>query len=465
MASLTKDHTASLIAATSDLSLVIDGEGIIRDVAIGTDDADLKLALDWVGRSWADTVTVESRQKIKDLLTPGQNGDKRWRQVNHPREGEADLPVLYKTLRLGDNGSAGKLLAVGRDLRPTARLQQRLLDAQHSLERDYARLHQAETRYRMLFNMASEAILIVDADSRKVIEANPAAAELLERPVQQLLNRGFPRGFSDASTDAIEELLLAVRAAGRGEEISVRPASSDHRFYLSAALMRRDEAPYFLIRMRRDADVSSVPVNHKLIDVVLRSPDAFALTDDNGRILAVNRAFLDLVQAATEMQVTGKPLDQWIGRPGVDVNLLLRNLRERGTVGQFGTTVNPEYGTALAVELSAVAALDSGEPCFGFVIRRQPRAMADTPGQGDTPLPRTLEEMTEMVGQVPLKDLVRQATGVIERMCIESALKLTGDSRASAAEMLGLSRQSLYVKLRRYGLGDSDANSDDSTAD
>jgi len=440
MASLTKDHTASLIAATSDLSLVIDGEGIIRDVAIGTYDADLKLALDWVGQPWADTVTVESRQKIKDLLTPGQNGDQRWRQVNHPREGEADLPVLYKTIRLGDNGAKGRLLAVGRDLRPTARLQQRLLDVQHSLERDYAKLHQAETRYRMLFNMASEAILIVDADSRKVVEANPAAAELLERPVQQLINRGFPRGFSDSSTDAIEELLLSVRAAGRGEEISVRPASSENRFFLSAALMRRDEAPYFLIRMRRDADVNSVPVNHKLIDVVLRSPDAFALTDDNGRILAVNRAFLDLVQAATELQVTGKPLDQWIGRPGVDVNLLLRNLRERGSVGQFGTTVNPEYGSALAVELSAVAALDSEEPCFGFVIRRQPRAMADTPGQGDTPLPRTLEEMTEMVGQVPLKDLVRQATGVIERMCIESALKLTGDSRASAAEMLGLSR-------------------------
>jgi DNA-binding protein Fis len=33
-------------------------------------------------------------------------------------------------------------------------------------------------------------------------------------------------------------------------------------------------------------------------------------------------------------------------------------------------------------------------------------------------------------------------------------LELTRDNRASAAEMLGLSRQSLYVKLRRYGLGD-----------
>jgi DNA-binding NtrC family response regulator len=44
---------------------------------------------------------------------------------------------------------------------------------------------------------------------------------------------------------------------------------------------------------------------------------------------------------------------------------------------------------------------------------------------------------------------------MIERLCIEAALELTRDNRASAAEMLGLSRQSLYVKLRRYGLTDA----------
>jgi DNA-binding NtrC family response regulator len=55
---------------------------------------------------------------------------------------------------------------------------------------------------------------------------------------------------------------------------------------------------------------------------------------------------------------------------------------------------------------------------------------------------------------VPLKNLVRETTDLIERMCIEAALQIVGDNRASAAEMLGLSRQSLYIKMRRYGLGD-----------
>jgi hypothetical protein len=64
--------------------------------------------------------------------------------------------------------------------------------------------------------------------------------------------------------------------------------------------------------------------------------------------------------------------------------------------------------------------------------------------------------MTDLVGRVPLKDIVRETTDLIEQLCIEAALKLTGDNRASAAEMLGLSRQSLYVKLRRINLGDLD---------
>jgi len=59
---------------------------------------------------------------------------------------------------------------------------------------------------------------------------------------------------------------------------------------------------------------------------------------------------------------------------------------------------------------------------------------------------------------VPLKELVRESTELIEQLCIEAALRMTGNNRASAAEVLGLSRQSLYVKLRRY---DMDGESED----
>lgn len=92
---------------------------------------------------------------------------------------------------------------------------------------------------------------------------------------------------------------------------------------------------------------------------------------------------------------------------------------------------------------------------MGFVIRsvaRRPQSSPRATGE----LPHSAEQLKELVGQMPLRELVRETTDMIERMCIEASLELTGDNRASAAEMLGLSRQSLYVKLRRYGLVDSE---------
>jgi DNA-binding NtrC family response regulator len=81
---------------------------------------------------------------------------------------------------------------------------------------------------------------------------------------------------------------------------------------------------------------------------------------------------------------------------------------------------------------------------------------ATPPAAGE--LPRSVAQLTELIGRVPLRDLVREATDVIEKLSIEAALELTGNNRASAAEMLGLSRQSLYVKLRRFGLAEHAAD-------
>jgi DNA-binding protein Fis len=63
-----------------------------------------------------------------------------------------------------------------------------------------------------------------------------------------------------------------------------------------------------------------------------------------------------------------------------------------------------------------------------------------------------MQNVMELVGSAPLKDIVSATTDVVEKMCIETAVDLTRNNRVAAAEMLGLSRQSLYVNLRKYGL-------------
>jgi DNA-binding NtrC family response regulator len=104
------------------------------------------------------------------------------------------------------------------------------------------------------------------------------------------------------------------------------------------------------------------------------------------------------------------------------------------------------------VEISAVSAPDGAQLCYGFTIRGAGRKVSER-SSNSPELRRSVEQLTTLVGRVTLKELVRETTDLVERLCIEAALELTNDNRASAAEVLGLSRQSLYSKLHRFGLG------------
>jgi transcriptional regulator PpsR len=191
----------------------------------------------------------------------------------------------------------------------------------------------------------------------------------------------------------------------------------------------------------------------KLLEVLESSPDGLVVASPEGAILSANRAFLELAQLATAEQALGQPLERWLGREGVDMRVLLANLRQHGAVRLFSTILRGEYGSTADVEISAVSVANGDQPCLGFTVRNvNKRAVSDS--RKGRELPRTADELTELIGRVSLKDLVRETTDVIERLCIEAALEVTGDNRATAAEMLGLSRQSLYSKLRRHGLGD-----------
>lgn len=450
-------ETASrLITVASDVALVVSDaqSGVIRDVSFGSDELADELSDAWVGKPWAETVTVESRPKVEALLRDsGAKGAPRWRMVNHPLATGGDLPVLYAAVQLK---GAGQVIAFGRSMQPMAALQQQLVSVQQSMEREYLKLRQTEARHRLLFQVSSEAVLIVDALTRKIVEANPAAGAMLGGGGRRLAGRLFPEGFDEQSSQALQGLLGAVRATGRTDEVTVRTLDGEREFVTSASLFREDQASFFLIRLSEPGahrPASGATHDSRVLEIVASAPEGFVVTDPSGRILYANRAFLDLAQLATEEQSRNESLDRWLGRPGVDFNLLAAQLREHGSLRNFATQLRGEYGSSSDVEIYAVSVVDAEMPCFGFTIRDVgQRVTFDRQVNRDKP--RSVAQLTELVGRVPLKDLVRESTDMIEKLCIEAALEITGDNRASAAEILGLSRQSLYAKLRRYGLGE-----------
>lgn len=451
---LTADTIATLIAASADIALVIDRKGIIVDLSLGGSDLPPEVGDHWLGKPWLETVALDSRPKVEALLEDAARGEApRWRHVNHLSRDGRNIPVRYCTVRLRKEGN---IVAVGRDLQAIANLQQRLVDAQQSVERDYWSLRQLETRYRFLFQTASEAVLIVDAANQKILEANPVAEKLLGDQGKRVVGRPLADAFAKQSAASVHDFLAEVRAAGRAEDIQAKLPDS-RRLAVRAALLRQESGSLLLVRLhpvdRTEADSSLSETKRQLASIVESAPDGIVVTGQDGRVVSANAAFLELAQLAGEDEAKGESLDQWLGRPGVDLNVLIANVRQHGSVRLFSTSVQGNYGTVTEVEISAVAIRSEDRLRFGFVIRDVGPRLA-TDNQTMQALPRSVEQLKDLVGRVPLKELVRESTDLIEKLCIEAALDLTDDNRASAAELLGLSRQSLYVKLRRYGLGD-----------
>ncbi len=448
--------TAALIAAVADVALIIDSDGIIIDRSFASEElgAELEGGKSWVGLPWLDTVTIETRPKVSALLRDALAGaPARTRHVNHPVQDGEDVPILYSALRIG---RTKQILASGRDLRTISTLQRRLLDAQASMERDYGKLRQVETRYRLLFQLSPEAVLIIDALTQRIVEANPAAAALLDEDPAALVNRGFMELFCTEGQLVLQALLAGRRTGSRAEEARVRLSDSRREIAVSAAMFRQDNANFFLVRLFAGAAQSAVPAEGgPFSGLAEQAADAMVVTTPDSLILAANRSFLELAELGNESDARGQGLDRWIGRLGVDVDVLMANLRQRGAVRLFTTILRGEFGASAEVELSASAMGDEKSRSYGFIIRDIGRRVVSNTAAGFG-VPRSVEQLTELIGRVSLKELVRDSTDMIERLCIEAALKVTRDNRASAAEMLGLSRQSLYVKLRRYGLGDLD---------
>ena len=60
------------------------------------------------------------------------------------------------------------------------------------------------------------------------------------------------------------------------------------------------------------------------------------------------------------------------------------------------------------------------------------------------------------MGKSTFPSLVADTTATVEKRLISHALEMTGGNRTAAAQLLGVSRQSLYSKLDRYTIEDQE---------
>jgi transcriptional regulator PpsR len=451
-----------------DITLLLDMEGVIREATLSTAMAGETVDA-WLGRPWVEIAGEAGGDKIRRMVDDARlSGISAFRQINQRFPSGAEIPMEFTTVLLG--GRAG-MLAVGKNLKAVAELQTRLIAAQQTMERDYWKLREIETRYRLVFDASDEAVVIVSAANLRIVEANRAAIEALNssrRRNEDLAGRELLHEVAASDREAVRDMLNRVRERGKALSILVHLGADAKPWMLRGSLITAEAGQVFLLQFA--AANMPVEIRHGAVSnvegLVDSLPDGFVALDATGVITHANQSFLDLVQVGAKGSVVGESLGRWLWQPGADLNALLSNLEMHGTVRMLTTSIHGELGTDTEVEISA-AAVDQDEGPdnrqIGVLLRNVSRRLVAT-GESDT-LQTALGSLSEQIGKSSLRKLVKNTVSIVEQHYVKQALHLAKGNRTATAELLGLSRQSLYAKLNRYGLEDRGPTAEETSGD
>jgi transcriptional regulator PpsR len=444
------DPTETL-RATSDLSLILDDQGLVLEVFSNLPELP-NAGQGWIRKPWLDTVTSESRIKIQETLTEAMQRPlepSRWRHINQLMAKGAECPVLVCAIW---DPETGQTLVLGRDLRSMASLQSRLVQAQQLLEQDYLRMRSIENQYRTLFDLVRDPVLLIEARHGRVLESNKASQTFFGQTAAQLADKRLESLVSAPSLGGLSQLLREVEGSGRPAQASLKFSHAKQKVSVHLAHLRHENETAYLLRIELAPNsTDQANENHLLQEALAKMSDGLVVTDRRGVILHANPAFAQILQCPHHAQVLGQPISRWLGRANTDLQVLLNSLQTAGGVRLFSTQLISDAGATIPAEISGVSLPQDKETWYAFTIRDTGRRL-EPHGPGEAGFSRSQEDLSKLVGRMPLKDIVGETVDLIEKLCIEAALKLTKNNRASAADMLGLSRQSLYVKMRRFGL-------------
>jgi transcriptional regulator PpsR len=447
---------SEIIATASDIALFVGPDMRVVSVLVNPGHRSYGQLSGWEGRLLTSLLTSESAVKFERRFAEmtQKRGANVQIELNHVDQARWEFPVRYALHLMETDGS---LLMLGRDLRPIAEVQQQLIQAQLALERDYEAQREADTRYRVLMEVARDPMMLISAANGRIADLNSAAALLLGGSRAELTGAAIAQEFEGRRRGELLETLGGIAGPASSIPVEVLARRSQRRLVVTSTVFRAAGERLLLCQLdvADKARGTSDELAENLSRLFHEGVDGVVFTDGDGTIKAANEAFLNLTDAASMSMVRGRSLAEFLVRGDVDMRMLIDNVKRTGSMRVYVTRLKTDFSGQVGVEISAAWLNDRPKPVLGLIIRDASRADAvrrPVHGVGDT----NARNMSELVGSSTLRDIVSETTDVIEKMCIETALELTRNNRVAAAEMLSLSRQSLYVKLRKFGLINKD---------
>ncbi len=447
---------SDIVATAADLSLILSSDGRVAAVMVNPHHPAFGQLESWVGQRFTDIVNEESREKfVRRWDTIGKPGAKSLVvEVNHVGLSMWEFPIRYVMHRMGKDKT---ILMLGQDMRPIAEMQQQLVLAQIALERDYETQREMDTRYRVLMEATRDAMILLAMNTGRIVDLNSAAAVMLGGTRQDLAGAAIAQEFDGRRRGEFLESLSNIASADQVSPVELVARRSQRRLRVMPKLFRAAGERFMLCRLEapEQANPALSDITDNLERLFHEGVDAILFLDQDGIITFANDAFMKLTDSTHVVSVRGRTFADFLARGMVDLRIILDNARRSRQLRLYSTKIMNEFNGQVSVEISATFLADRPKQGFALVIRDSSRPdLMRRPGF--TGGEDGMRSVMELVGSSTLKDIVAETTDVVEKMCIQTAVDLTRNNRLAAAEMLGLSRQSLYVKLRKFGLLNKD---------
>ena len=447
------EHLGLVLATSSDIALLLNSDTKISSILVNNAEKSYGNLNHWIGRKVTDFLTPESVPKIVTAIDKLESDETvlYGLELNHVDNAQWQFPIKYNIHRLGKDG---QIILLGRDLQSISENQQRFVKAQIAAEESIEEKRELEAHFKVLLAKTNDALAFVNAKSGEIVFSNPAFQESffnddmnVEKTSMQsfLANKTERKGFMEK---------ISIAAHGNydvSEELNTN--NGEVIFSITPDIYRAAGQQIIICKflpktIRKQGEKELI---ENLLATFHNSPDAIIFTDIKGTIQYTNERLLDLTNSSHKNDVVSKNLSEFLGRGEIDLAIMLENVLKSGAVKTYSTHLKSSFGTKIDIEASVSRNTSDDNGLIAFIVREVLSTSGSSRSNSSQTTTKNKDEITakELVGSATLKEIVTDTTDVIEKICIEAALEITNNNRAAAADLLGLSRQSLYVKLSK----------------
>ena len=285
-----------------DLTLMLSLDGLIEDVLIGGGLADENVS-QWVGKRWQSTVSDPGSKKVRSLLDTAR--DERvcgYYEINQQFPSGREMLMEFSAVR--PDPEQTRIIAIGKSVGLVVEQQQKLLAAQQSIEREYWKLRDIETRYRAIIESTSDAVILVRDSDLAIVETNSRARQLLALPeeVEQ-----YPKLTVGSEIVRIKNMMSEARESGRAPSTLVHLGAGRELLRVVATPVHGMNELHFLLQFE-SIDNGKAPSRVVGIPAV---EQGLIIVDTAGTVKMVNESFARLVGSTEPAALIGQPIDRW----------------------------------------------------------------------------------------------------------------------------------------------------------